>query len=317
MTTRPISPDLLPQWAGLLAACEAADHTGQHFSAADLAEILADPDIDPARGSLSVWHGPDMIADCLLQCRPTTAAAHQMRCYGGVHPAYRGRGIGSQLLPWAESAARSLHKERFGEQPLALEVQCEAASAGAMALFADHGYQEARRFHGMVCDLSGSRPDRPVPHGVRIAGFTGELAADALLVRNEAFRDHWGSIETAPERWQHHIGSVAFRAQYSLVGYDADGAPMSIVMCYEYDSATAATGRRDLYVALVATRRAGRGRGMASALLARALAAARKDGFESASLGVDADSPTGAVGLYERLGFRVASTRVTLSRDLR
>ena len=34
------------------------------------------------------------------------------------------------------------------------------------------------------------------------------------------------------------------------------------------------------------------------------LSQARAEGFDTASLGVDADSPTGALGLYERIGFR-------------
>jgi mycothiol synthase len=38
------------------------------------------------------------------------------------------------------------------------------------------------------------------------------------------------------------------------------------------------------------------------------MSAARADGYDQASLGVDADSLTGAVRLYERVGFTVALT---------
>ena len=46
-----------------------------------------------------------------------------------------------------------------------------------------------------------------------------------------------------------------------------------------------------------------RGRGLASALLARVLAAARDEGYRTASLNVDTANPTGALGVYERAGF--------------
>jgi ribosomal protein S18 acetylase RimI-like enzyme len=48
-------------------------------------------------------------------------------------------------------------------------------------------------------------------------------------------------------------------------------------------------------------------------LLAKVLAAAAQAGKSTAALGVDADSPTGAVGVYERVGFTVEQRAVTYS----
>jgi hypothetical protein len=42
----------------------------------------------------------------------------------------------------------------------------------------------------------------------------------------------------------------------------------------------------------------------------------RADGYESASLAVDADSLTGAVRLYEHVGFAVDTTWITYSKQL-
>jgi len=77
-----------------------------------------------------------------------------------------------------------------------------------------------------------------------------------------------------------------------------------------------ATGIKDLFVATLGTRRAGRKRGVGSALLLRALTQARAAGLTRSSLVVDADSPTGALGLYERVGFTVDHTSVTQSKPL-
>jgi ribosomal protein S18 acetylase RimI-like enzyme len=84
----------------------------------------------------------------------------------------------------------------------------------------------------------------------------------------------------------------------------------------EYVADSEATGRRDLDIPLVGTRRTGRKRGIASALLTRAVTEARAAGFDTASLGVDADSPSGAVGLYERLGFTAAGTWISHQKPL-
>jgi mycothiol synthase len=66
--------------------------------------------------------------------------------------------------------------------------------------------------------------------------------------------------------------------------------------------------RRRVYVAMVSVRRPWRRRGLARALLAGSIVESREDGFTSASLGVDTDSPTGATALYESLGFAPEKT---------
>jgi len=48
----------------------------------------------------------------------------------------------------------------------------------------------------------------------------------------------------------------------------------------------------------------------------RALCAARADGFDTATLDVDADSPTGALRLWERIGFAVQDTWIAHTKPL-
>jgi ribosomal protein S18 acetylase RimI-like enzyme len=58
-------------------------------------------------------------------------------------------------------------------------------------------------------------------------------------------------------------------------------------------------------VGKVGTLREHRGRGLAGALLRHSLLAYRDAGFDEAALDVDSDNPTGALGVYQRAGFRV------------
>jgi mycothiol synthase len=53
----------------------------------------------------------------------------------------------------------------------------------------------------------------------------------------------------------------------------------------------------------ILTRRPWRGRGVASALIGRNLRLLAERGMTEAALGVDAENPTGALALYERVGF--------------
>jgi len=302
-------------WAVLLAAIRDVDRSWEYFTEQDLLEDFSDPGRDFARGSMAIHDGNTMIGYGDLATRTAADPVHGMRYEGGVHPAYRGRGLGGQLLDWAETAAIPLHRERHPGRPLSLSGDCMSHNAGAVALYAAHGYHPERWFHGMVRDLKSALPEFPAPAGVEIVGFTPQLSEGARLIRNEAFRDHWGSTETTVEGWAHFLGYSAFRPALSFLAY-ADGEPLGFIIGHEYDAYTETTGIRELHIALVGTRRAGRKRGIASALLARALTEARAAGYTAASLGVDAHSLTGALGLYEQAGFTVEHTSITQTKPL-
>jgi mycothiol synthase len=313
---RPLAIDQVQAWAELYTAILVADADDDILGEDDLAEEFADPYTDFARGSMAVYDGTAMVGYCVLYPRSAAEPVHEMRQSGGVHPDYRNLGIGSKLIEWSEQVALKLHNERFGDKPMALGAGSLAKNTAAGALLADHGYLPSRWFHQMTRELSADVPAPASPAGVAITGFTDERSADALLIRNEAFRDHWAPTDATPESWEFHLAVGAFRPEYSFIAY-LDGEPTGLVLAHEYEAYNKAKGIRDLYIPQVGTRRAGRKRGIASALLTTALKAAKADGFDTATLDVDADSPTGAFGLYERLGFVVRDTKIVHRKLLR
>jgi mycothiol synthase len=299
----------------LLAAAEATDHQDEHYSEQDVLEEFSEPGRDLPAGSIAAYDGSVMTGYGALTARTSADPVHEMFLSGAVHPEYRRRGLGAQVLRWAEQAAPALHRQHFPGHPLVLAGHVQASNAGAVALYAAHGYTQSRWFRGMTRDLASPLPVAAVPPGIEVAGFTAARSRDAMLVRNESFRDHWGSTEYTVDRWAHFTGQQAFRPEFTFLAY-GDGQPLGLVVGMEYVADTEATGRRDLDVPLVGTRRAGRKRGIASALLTRAMTEARAAGFGTASLGVDADSPSGAVGLYERLGFTATGTWISERKPL-
>ena len=312
---RPIAPSDARRWSQLLAACEAADGGWVYFTEDVLISDFADPDTDFDRGSVAVYDGPSLAAYGLLTSCSDPTEEHEMRFDGAVHPAYRRQGIGSQLLDWAETAAVGVHHDRFPALVLSLSTTCTSTNENAAALYAAHGYQPTRWFHAMVQDLGEPPPETAIPAGVQIAGFTPDRTEDARIIRNEAFHDHWGSTEQTVQSWAHFIDFDGFRPEQSFLAYDG-GEPLGLLISHEYDQPAGAQSGRDLYVAVVATRRAARGRGIASALLGRALADAAAAGYATASLEVDANSLTRAVGLYERAGFTLHHATVRHAKVL-
>ncbi|HUZ53002.1 MAG TPA: GNAT family N-acetyltransferase [Streptosporangiaceae bacterium] len=213
---RPIDPSQAAAWAALVAATEAEDHQDEHVAEQDLIEYFTDPDLDFASGSVAVYDSDEMIGYALVIARTEAEPVHQRRLNGGVHPRFRRRGLGAQLLDWAERAAESMHKERFPGQPLSLGGQGLARIEGAVALFSAHGYKESRWFLRMSSDLTADLPAIQNPASVEIVGFAPELSQDARLVHDEAFRDHWDSTETTPEGWAHFHREPSVPARLQL-----------------------------------------------------------------------------------------------------
>jgi mycothiol synthase len=302
-------------WARLVLAVEQSYGTDNFAGAEDLVEDLRDPYVDPERGTIAAFRAGSMIAYAGLRASPGVTGRHEMDLYGAVHPGERGRGLGTRLLAWAEQAALPLHQARYPGRPLALSITCPGGQGDALALFAAAGYRQARWFHFMSLDLTGAVPDGQLPEGIRIAGYAAGLSQAARQVRDEAFSDHWGITPTTAESWQHFTGHEAFRPAFSFLAYLGDD-PAGVLIAQEYDAVRQATGRRECYLSTVGVTKAARRRGIASALIRRSLAAARADGCDVATLYVDADSPTGALALYEHLGFTRRRTSVTLIKDL-
>ena len=131
----------------------------------------------------------------------------------------------------------------------------------------------------------------------------------------EAFRDHWGASEESEEGFQRFFGSPEFRPELWRVAWDGSEVA-GVVMNRVLSTFNEQTGERRGLLAGVSVRRPWRRRGLARALVAQSLRALRDAGMTSAVLGVDADNPTGALGVYEANGFAVHRRGMNYRRPL-
>jgi mycothiol synthase len=311
---RAITPEDGAEWARLLMAVEESYGTEDFVAAEDLVEDLRDPDVDPERGTIAAFSAGSMIAYAGLRVSSGVTGRYEMDLYGAVHPSHRGRGLGTRLLAWAEQAAVPLQEARHPGRPLALSASCPGGQDDALALFAAAGYRQARWFHFMSQELAGARPARELPDSIRIAGYAAEFSDAARQVRDEAFGGRSDSGQTV-ESWQHFVDHDRFRPAFSFLAYRGD-EPVGVLIACEYDAYRQATGRRECFIAEVGVTRAARGRGIASALLGRSLAAAQADGCDIATLYAGTDTPAGSLTLWERAGFTRQRASVTFIKDL-
>ena len=88
------------------------------------------------------------------------------------------------------------------------------------------------------------------------------------------------------------------------------------LLAYFWAADSAATGKKEAYIGQIGTRAPWRRRGLGEPMLARALAGFEAEGYQQAALTVDSANPTGALGLYERVGFGADHETVTWAKPL-
>jgi mycothiol synthase len=221
---------------------------------------------------------------------------------GVVHPETRGRGLGAHLVETAVRRAREAGSARLHYITL-------AADAEAPALLTAHGFREVRRFYEMAVEHAEPPPAPALPDGLVIESFRHEDARSFYAALDEAFRDHWEHQPVPFDEW--------WELRSSAVDFDP-----SLWFLIRDGDEIAAVARNDPnrngggWVAALGVRRPWRGRGLGRALLLHVFGEFYRRGMPRVSLGVDAESPTGATRLYESAGMTAEVEQVVYEKAL-
>ncbi|MFD7417824.1 GNAT family N-acetyltransferase [Kitasatospora purpeofusca] len=316
-----------PRVAALLAACEAADRTGDRRGAEELLDDWAAPGVDLAEGSVCAWAGPEPVAYAVTRARDRADPVHEMLLDLAVHPAHRTRGVPARLLAECRRVAARRHRERFGDgTPLELHTRTHGRQRWLAEALDAAGHRRARGYRGMRIDLTAhaqthaqthARTHAPaaepvLPPGSVLVPFEDRHDAALLTARNTIFAGHPGSVPMTPATWRHAVtGNPYFRPDCSFLLLSADGRQ---VLCYllttEYPTTESCTadGGRELYLANAGTSPELHGRGLYRAVITHTLAHAKRLGYRWAVLDVDDTNTMAVGGFYERLGARTIRT---------
>ena len=234
---------------------------------------------------------------------------------GWVSPAFRRRGLGRALLHWAEARARevALVDGRTGERSLGSWP--DEAQAGAVALYESEGYAIVRYGFMMVRDLAEPIPELPLPDGLEVRPVEPVDHRRIWDADVEAFRDHWDPGERTDADFEGWFASPELDTGLWRVAWDGDEVAGS-VMNFIYPAENETLGQQRGWLDHVSVRRPWRRRGLASALIAASMRALRDVGMTDAALGVDAENPSGALRVYENLGFRRTRTGVAYRKAM-
>jgi GNAT superfamily N-acetyltransferase len=294
----------------------AADGLQRRTSIEELGAYFSHPNasFDPARDVTMAEIDGQVVAAAQREVIDTTDGHREYRLDGIVDPTWRRRGIGRAVLAENERLARELAAVEESASPILGSWSWES-QVGDQALLESAGFQPARWFFDMVRPTLDDIPDLPIPDGLELRPIDVSLARQVWDADIEAFADHWGGFDHSEEHLQRWLDSPTTDLSLWVVAFDGDEVAGGIINSIDEEQ-NAALGVRRGWLNSVFTRRAWRRRGLATGLIAHSLAVFREQGQTSAALGVDADNPSGALGLYEGLGFAVDQRAIAWRKAL-
>jgi GNAT superfamily N-acetyltransferase len=256
------------------------------------------------------------LAAMALVLLPDEGDEQVARIDGSVHAAHRGRGLGSYILDWMETRVRRAFEGVGDGKPQIIQTGCADHHLDRIALFEKHGFTSVRYSYKMQRDLSQPVSQILLRPDLRTESWSEELDLPMMHAFNEAFRGAWGVPVMNEALWrQFFTGVPQFRGDLTSLAMSGDAV---VGFCLNWVDAArnAQTGVKEGWVEAIGVIPERRGQGVAAALLSKALQDFIALDLERAALDVDAQNPTGALALYEKLGFEARKRTILFQKHL-
>jgi mycothiol synthase len=293
-----------PGMAAVLEARRLADQIEYVETAEDLArEYKHLVNSDPYRDMLLVEAGRQVVGYSRVGWAHEDSGEHIYYHFGHLRPEWRRRGIGRAMLHYNEHHLCRLAGGHANAGEHYFSSFVAETELGAAALLESEGYRPVRHFYTMVRPSLADIPDLPLPDGLEVRPVLPDHYQAIYQANIEAFRDHWGFSSDALEPLESWLERPSFDPTLWRVAWDGDqvaGMVLSFIDRAEND----AYDRRRGWTEEICVRRPWRKRGLARALIARSLVALKERGMAEAALGVDTENLSGALRLYEGMGYR-------------
>ncbi|HEU5439165.1 MAG TPA: GNAT family N-acetyltransferase [Ktedonobacterales bacterium] len=210
-------------------------------------------------------------------------------------PAFRGSGIGSALLEWAERRARQRHAQSTATGSAMFGANASSTEADATRLLLDHGYRATFELLEMEYASAASTADLPLPPGITLRPAAPEHYRAIWDSVQAAYAESPQNIVPDEEQYRRWLAQPSFDPSLWQVAWEGEAIVGQVLP-------EIARGRGE--IAEVSVGQRWRGKGLARALLLRGIYAVQERGATPIRLHCRADNRFGAPALYESAGFR-------------
>ena len=291
-----------PVMVSILDACNVADDYEYINTVEDIASVFAHlKNCDPYRDMLFA----EVDGETVAFSRVWWGEEGDARLYfplGFVHPVWRRQGLGTAMLNYGEARLREFACEHPAGEKL-FRVWTTDKEYGAWALFTKFSYEPVRYYIQMTRPIDTPLPNAPVPAGLDVRPVAPEHYRAVWDAKEEARQDHWGYGPTTDSDFERWMEMRTFAPHLWKVAWDG-GQVAGMVLNRLDEEKNARYHRQRGYNEYVFVRRPWRRRGLARSLLVQSIEMFKAMGMEETALGVDTQNPSGALKLYESVGYQ-------------
>lgn len=307
----------------LLNLCETVDQLDEGYITPDTWRMRLDsPDVDKERdvrmwedeqgrlvGYATVWvEQPDD--------QPIAEAHLTMR----AHPDVRNIGLEDAMVEWGSERIREVARQRNQTARLLSDLPYRSAeyTAYRQTVLERNGFRPVRYWFKMARDLNQPVAEPQLPEGYTLRHTEGSAEAGKWVeVVNQSFVDHWNHHDETEESHTHYLeNDPNYVKERDLVAIAPDGTWAAFCFCWIDTKDNEVKNRKEGWIDTLGTRRGFRKMGLGTAMLLAGMRKLKEDGSDTAVLEVDTENPSGALRLYEAVGFQKVSSTATFSKEM-
>ena len=301
--------------ADLINTCEKVDRLDEGTTISELQQEFNQPSLDVAR-DIRLWEDAEgkLIAFAQLSISEPGEVIDGWLWFR-VRPDARSGDVEAATVAWGETRMREVEQE-LGAR-VKLRSWTRAENADRISVLTSSGFKPDRYFCRLARSLCEPIPEPQFPAGFALCQFPGAEDAEAWVeMFNQSFIDHWNHHDLTVDKFKYNLAKPDYRNDLDLIAVADDGKFVAFCYCEISVDECDRTGRNQGWIGSLGTRRGFRKIGLGRAMLIAGLHRLKAAGVETAILGVDADNPSGAMRLYESVGFHNIRNSISYVKDV-
>jgi mycothiol synthase len=232
-------------------------------------------------------------------------------------PEWRGKGIRRSMLLFNERRAREIAAEQPNGNPRFFQAWADDTEFHWISLLIREHYNPVRYYFLMLRSLEKSIPNLPLPEGLQIRPVQPDDCWTVWRAADEALQDQWGGSDLTDEILKEWMERPSFNPGLWVVAWDtANNQVAGTVLSSINEEENQEYNRKRAHMGPIGVRRPYRRKGLASALIAQSFKVLRDFGITEVVLGADSENLTGALPLYEKMGFSTAKQFITYCKPM-
>ena len=306
-------------YSGIVSAIESsqkADRIETTTTVESLARKLEHPfNMDPSKDMLIAEIDGEIIGSTLVWWMDDPKDTRFYMFSSNLVPGWREKGIRSCMLRYCERRLRDIAKDQNTDRKRYFRAFARETEEHWRKVLESEGYRVLLYSFKMIRTDLDNVPDLSLPEGVEIRPGREEDVELFFAAWNEATKDMNDAPRLADEMIEQMKMDPSWNPSLWQLAWH-DGKVIGTVMVVIDSIENEKFNRRRGVTELISVARPWRSKGIAKAMIAKALRTLREEGMNEASLGVDANNASGALALYERMGYKSTECLISYWKEM-